>query len=81
MITKTDKAKELLRKGEYTKALGIICKFRIGFTDEERRTLTIAHQTLTGNGLLYDQIGIDTEQEIAKSKLILQKKYTELHIF
>lgn len=75
METKTSKAISLLRSGCLKEALAIFSTFRIGFTSEERRTLKIAHECLTGNAGFYRQLGIDTRLEIEKSKSILLDKY------
>lgn len=75
MQTKTNKAISLLRSGCLKEALAIFRTFRVGFTKEERRTLRIASEALSGNGSFYQQIGIDTDIEIEKSKSILYNKY------
>lgn len=75
METKTSKATSLLRAGNLKEALLIFRTFRIGFTKEERRTLQIASESLSGNSLFYQQLGIDTNKEIDKSKSILASKY------
>lgn len=75
METKTNRATSLLRAGNLKEALSIFRTFRIGFTKEERRTLQIASESLSGNSLFYQQLGIDTDKEIEKSKSILTSKY------
>lgn len=75
MQTKTSKAISLLRSGCLKEALAIFRTFRVGFTKEERRTLQIASEALSGNSSFYQQIGIDTDIEIEKSKSILYSKY------
>lgn len=65
----------MLRTGNLKEALSIFRTFRIGFTKEERRTLQIASESLSGNSLFYQQLGIDTDKEIEKSKSILTSKY------
>lgn len=75
METKTSKATSLLRAGNLKEALSIFRTFRIGFTKEERRTLQIASESLSGNSLFYQQLGIDTAKEIEKSRAILASKY------
>ena len=75
MQTKTNKAISLLHSGCLKEALAIFSTFRVGFTKEERRTLKIAHECLSGNAGFYQQIGIDTNSEIEKSKSILLSKY------
>jgi len=74
METKTNKAVSLLRSGRLKEALAIFSTFRIGFTSEERRTLKIAHECLSGNAGFYQQLGIDTRLEIEKSKSVLLAK-------
>ena len=65
----------MLRAGNLKEALSIFRTFRIGFTKEERRTLQIASESLSGNSLFYQQLGIDTDKEIEKSRSILTSKY------
>lgn len=75
METKTSKAVSLFRSGHMKEALSIFRTFRIGFSKDERRTLQIASESLSGNASFYNQIGIDTQMEIEKSKELLTKKY------
>ena len=56
MRTKTEKAVKLFQSGCLKEALAIFRTFRIGFTKEERRTLQIASESLTGNSGFYQQI-------------------------
>lgn len=73
--TKTNKAVFLFRSGQLKEALAIFRTFKIGFTNDERRTLQIASEALSGNDGFYKQIGIDTGKEIEKSKELLTNKY------
>ena len=75
METKTNKAVLLFRSGQLKEALSIFRTFNIGFTEDERRTLQIASEALSGNERFYKQIGIDTGKEIEKSKELLTNKY------
>lgn len=75
MRTKTEKAINLFESGCLKEALSIFCTFRIGFTKEERRTLQIASESLAGNASFYQQLGIDTNKEIERSKSIIASKY------
>ena len=68
----------MLRTGNLKEALSIFRTFRIGFTKEERRTLQIASESLSGNSLFYQQLGIDTNKEIEKSKSIIASKYLKM---
>ena len=78
MKTKTDKALSLFQCCDFKAALAIFSTFRIGFTKEERRTLQIASESLSGNSLFYQQLGIDTNKEIEKSKSIIASKYLKM---
>ena len=78
MKTKTSKAISLLQSGCLKEALAIFSTFRVGFTSEERRTLKIAHECLSGNAGFYRQLGIDTSAEVEKSKAILLSKYQKI---
>lgn len=75
METKTSKAITLLRSGCRKEALAIFSTFRVGFTKEERRTLKIAYECLSGNAGFYRQLGVDTNAEIEKSRILLSRKY------
>lgn len=75
MKTKTEKAVKLFQSGCLKEALAIFRTFRIGFSKEERRTLQIASESLTGNSGFYHQLGIDTDSMIMKSKEIITEKY------
>lgn len=75
MKTKTNKVIELLKQGNFKNALLIVRTFKIGFTDDERRTLQIASESILGSSSFYRQLGIDTEKEIAKSKQLLIERY------
>lgn len=78
MRTKTEKAINLFESGCLKEALSIFRTFRIGFTKEERRTLQIANESLSGNSSFYRQLGIDTDKEVEKSKYILTSKYLKM---
>lgn len=75
METKTSKAITLLRSGCLKEALALFSTFRVGFTKNERRTLKIAYECLSGNAGFYRQLGIDTSAEIEKSKSLLFERY------
>nr|DAX40343.1 MAG TPA: hypothetical protein [Caudoviricetes sp.] len=75
MKTKTNKAISLLQCGDFKAALAIFSTFRMGFTKEEQRTLQIASESLAGNASFYQQLGIDTNKEIERSKSIIASKY------
>jgi len=75
METKTSKAVELFQMGNIVSALKIFSTFRIGFCNEEKRTLEIAYESMTGNEKFYQNIGIDTERMKVKANEIIREKY------
>lgn len=73
--TKVDKVKSLLAAGAFQKALTIVKTFRIGFSKEEKRSIEIVHEVLTGNEKFYQALGIDTERDIRNAHKILIDKF------
>lgn len=75
LYNKTEEAKALLKAGKFKEALSIIKTFRFGFTKEEKRSIEIAYECLSGHDQFYSSIGIDTDKEIEKVSLLLTDKY------
>lgn len=75
LCNKTEKAKSLLKAGKFKDALSIIKAFRFGFTKEEKRSIEIAYECLSGHDQFYSSIGIDTNKEIEKVRLLLIDKF------
>lgn len=75
MQTKTSTALEHFHAGRLQKALAIFSTFRIGFSSEERATLTRAHEILSGHASFYRSLGLNTEQVIQQAETILFTKY------
>lgn len=75
MKTKTEKAKKLFSSGAITEALRIFKTFKIGFTQEEKRTLEIAYECMAGSEAFYQSLGINTQQEKQQALSIIQEKY------
>lgn len=75
MKKKTEIAVNLLRAGNFIKALSIIKTFRLGFTKDEKRSIEIAYESLLGRDKFYQSIGIDTNKEIEKARQLLSDKY------
>lgn len=73
--TKVDKVKSLLAAGAFQKALTIVKTFRIGFSKEEKRSIEIAHEVLTGNERFYRSLGIDVDKVIEETRQLLSGKY------
>lgn len=75
METKTTELMRYFENGDYRNAFKIFKTFRIGFTKEEKRTIEIAYECLTGNSMFYKQVGISANDMIAKAKNIVRNKY------
>lgn len=71
VITKTDKARNFLKIGDYKSCLRILKSFRIGFSKEEKRILEIAYECLSGKDSFYRQLGIDVFDSINQGKMIV----------
>lgn len=74
-MTKTDKAIRRFREGNIKGALAIFSTFRIGFTKEERDTLCLAYESLTGHSKFYESLGINTSEAIRKATSIIEQRY------
>lgn len=73
--SKTAQAVQRLKDGDLRGALSIFSTFRYDFTTDERRTIQIAHETLSGHEKFYQSIGIDTKDNLSKAKLLVTNKY------
>ena len=72
---KTDKAKALLKSGRFKESLAIIKTFRLGFSKEERRSIQIAYESLSGHEPFYRSLGIDVDKVIEETRQLLAGKY------
>jgi gamma-glutamylcysteine synthetase len=75
METKTSQAVALFSKGELVQSLAIFKTFRIGFTADERRTIQIAHESLTGKEEFYRQLRLKTDVIKNEAISIIKTKY------
>lgn len=75
---KTVLAMQHPKDGDFNRALAIFSTFRYGFSPDERRTLQIAHESLSGHENFYRSIGINTEEYISKAKLLLISEYLKI---
>lgn len=73
--SKTDRAVALLRGGRVREALAIFSKFRMGFSSDERRTIQIASESMSGHSRFYESLGISVAVEQQKAVEILTRKY------
>lgn len=73
--TKTEQARAAFARADYKAAFAIFKGFGKLFAPRDLRTLQIAHESLTGKAGFYNSLGIDTDDEIAKAKTLIQLKY------
>lgn len=74
-MTKTAQALKHYKAGDLKRALSIFATFRIEFSKDEKRTIQIAHETLSGHGQFYESLGINTCNMIEAAKLAINSKY------
>lgn len=68
MTNRTTQLRQYLEKGELKQALRIFKTFRKSLDAEERRTVEIAYESLTGKEAFYRSLGINTAIEIITAK-------------
>lgn len=73
--TKTQKAVCLLRTGDLKGALKIFRTFRVGFSSDEKRTISIACECLCGKDTFYSSIGIDCRKVVDQAVSVVTSKY------
>lgn len=76
-MSKSEKAKRLFLSGNLKRALAIYKNFRYDFTQDERRSIQIAYESLTGKASFYQSLGIDTNLMVAKSVLAISNHITK----
>ena len=77
--TKTAQALHRLKDGDLRGALSIFATFRNGFTKDERRTIQIAHEALSGHSKFYRDLGINTSNEVVKANKLVRIKYMNIN--
>lgn len=75
LCNKTEEARTLLKSGNFLKALAIVKTFRLGFSKEEKRSIQIACESLSGHEQFYRSLDIDTDKEIERARRLLTDKY------
>lgn len=71
--TKTTKAKELFKQGDLKGTLRIVKCFKIGVSEQEKRTIQIAYESLSGKQNFYISLGIDVDAEKYNAKKIVSR--------
>lgn len=70
-ISKKDYVINMVKEGNFKKALSIAKSFKREFSIEEQRTIQIASDCMNGNSKIYSQMGINTMELTEKAKQIL----------
>lgn len=77
LITKTEQAKSFLKNGDLKSCLRILKTFRVGISKNDKRSIEIGYECLSGNDNFYRQIGVDIQNEISKSRDIATRYFLE----
>ncbi len=75
-MRKTEMVRQLVREKNYKKALRIAKGFRIGISEEQRKSMTMAYECMIYPDL-YRQLGKDIEQEVRKGIAVVSRLYGE----
>lgn len=70
-ISKKDYVINMVKEGNFKKALSTAKSFKREFSTDEQRTIQIASDCMNGNSKIYSQMGINTMEIIEKAKQIL----------
>ena len=73
--TKTSKAVELFKNGNLKQALAIFKTFKIGFSPDEKRNISIAYESLCGRTSFYQSLGINVALCIGSAIQTIKCKY------
>ena len=73
--TKTSKAVELFKAGRLKQSLAIFKTFKIGFSDEEKRNISIAYESLCGRTKFYQSLGINVALCLGNAIQTIKCKY------
>ena len=71
--THRDKARMLLKKGDFRRALKLAKTFDITYNKEEVSILEIAYETISGREIFYKQIGVDIDLNKQKALQLLDR--------
>ena len=75
IISKTEQAVSLWKSGNIKEALKIFKTFKIGISKDDKRTIELAYEMLTGNESFYKSLGIDKTEVSNKAKVIIETNY------
>jgi hypothetical protein len=74
-ITQTEKAIKFYKEDNIKASFRIFKTFKMGITKDEKRTIKIAHECVSGNDSFYKSLGIDCDKEISKARKIIETKF------
>lgn len=77
-MSKTAQGVQKLKDGDLKGALSIFSTFKYDFTKDERRTIQIAYESMTGKAKFYESLGINTQMEIQKAQKLAIIKYLSI---
>lgn len=76
-VKKSDVVRELVRQGNYKKALSITKGFRLGITREQNNKMVRAYECMAGHDTLYAQLGFNIAETIQEGVDVLVGLYGE----
>jgi hypothetical protein len=73
METKTSKAIQEYKQGNFRGSLRLFKSFTIGLSKEDQRVLGIAHEIENGKGSFYIQLGLPVSEIISEANEIIKR--------
>lgn len=74
MVRKSDMVRNLVKNGQYQKALAIAKKFTLGISEKDHRAMVLAHECYT-NARFYKELGVNTDEAIAEGEIVVKRLY------
>lgn len=74
-ITKTEQAVTLWKSGKIKEALRIFKTFKIGFSKDDKQTIEVAYEMMSGNEKFYVSLGFNRVEVETNAKNIIEKVY------
>lgn len=75
METKTSQALTFFKAKRFREAFRIFKTFRGKFSPEEKRTIEIAYECMTGKALFYSMLGINAEEMVREAVATVKSVY------
>jgi hypothetical protein len=74
MVRKSDMVRNLVKNGQYQKALAIAKKFTMGISTKDHRAMVLAHECYT-NARFYQELGVNADEAIAEGEAVVKRLY------